>query len=115
MEAKHSPVDIKYLIEMWATNNSGFYDSPRTYSVDPESVHTLLELRMYLSAREANIALYSQERSPSKYFIASDYLGILKRINSQHPDINSSEGLDSAVAYLREKDREFLNQDIEAA
>lgn len=111
-------MELHHWIEDVVTNSAGFYDSPRDFSVKPESVETLLGLREYLSAREANISLHSiRARNPSKSITSLEYLGHLNNIcqYNENFDLNTSDGIDAAVSFIRKSDIARFNIELDAA
>jgi hypothetical protein len=92
-------------IEKVVTNSAGFHDSPRYYQAGPEGVDSLISLRMFLSARESEIA--SRTRNFCRIHESDSYRGELSHISRsdwyrQKFDLNTSKGIAAAVAQLQE-------------
>jgi hypothetical protein len=106
MEEKKYPSHFQYQIEDTVTNSLGFYDSPRNYSMNPDSVDTLIDLRFYLAARVANISLRSiGARDAITWIESTQYMGILNRSIQwcfKDFDLNTSKGIDSAVDHIQQ-------------
>lgn len=111
-------MELRYWIEDAVTNSAGFYDSLRDFSVNPMGVETLLGLRKYLSAREANISLHSiGARNPSRWIESLEYLRHLDNITPycENFDLDTSKGIDAAVSFMRKSDIARFNIELDAA
>lgn len=116
IEDKTYPTRLQNKIEYIVTKGVGFRDTPKNFPVEQQA-ENLLELRMYLSAMEANVSLNTRNLRNSD--TASRYLGHLWSISSEQFyskkfDLNTSEGIDDALKDRAEKIWKVLNTPLEA-